>query len=397
MLLLVQSAKMKIERFKYLYQQYLLKRLTDIEREEWMTLLEDKYLRPELENAIPWFDISAHNLIGLPEPTANRIINQIVAEPQSRMAKTKLWPYIAIAASFALLIVSVGYFFINQKQSKIASSIYAFDIAPGREGATLTLSNGKQIKLSEAGKGEIAKEAGISIRKMANGQVDYNISSLNEGALRPSTNTLTTAKGETYRIHLPDGTLVTLNAASSLTYSSSLNDQRERKVILSGEAYFEVFKNKKRPFIVKTSRQEVEVVGTHFNVSAYNDDQTIKTTLLEGIVKVRTNKSNQLLKPGQESELTRSGLLKIEEVDTDEAVAWKDGYFMFNNEDLESIMLKLSRWYNVDIEFQNEDIKTETFGGTMNRFANISAALKILEMTGKVHFNIEGRRIKIRK
>ena len=301
--------------------------------------------------------------------------------------KVRLWPRVAaIAAAVALLVIGVYFFNYNYNRN---------DIVPGSVGATLTLADGRKIKLSDTRSGEIATEAGMSVTKTADGQLVYHAKGSTDGIGK--INTLSTARGETYIVTLPDRSKVWLNAASSLTYSANLSEGDERRVTLMGEAYFEVFKDKKRPFIVKTSKQEVAVLGTHFNISAYVDERSVKTTLLEGSVRVSSEISNSILRPGQQAELNRFNRITVNEVDTEEAVAWKDGYFMFNNEELASIMLKFSRWYNVEIEFQNEALKKEPFGGRMNRFDHISAALRILEMTGKVHFNIDGRKIVVTK
>jgi len=365
--------------------------------------------------------------------------------------QVRLWPRMAIAAA-AVAAITVGtWVYVNEiassrnasRNDEVVTSMN--DIKPGSVGATLTLANGKTIKLSSATNGELAKEAGVTIKKTADGQLIYeiireysdlngthelakgsvasvprnddNAPSLREGTTNRApgelsganqshtSNTLTTAKGETYQVKLPDGTAVWLNAASSLTYSTSLTARGLRMVRLSGEAYFQVAKDKAHPFIVESKGQQIEVLGTHFNINAYADEDAVKTTLLEGSVKVSpvlssrtmakdlgaTATGTTILKPGQQS-ILKGETIKVHLANLAEAMAWKNGKFIFNDEPLESIMRKIARWYDVDIEYQGIDPK-ETFGGSISRFENVSKVLKKLELTGGVQFKIEGRRI----
>ncbi|HEY9195949.1 MAG TPA: FecR domain-containing protein, partial [Mucilaginibacter sp.] len=272
-------------------------------------------------------------------------------------------------------------------------------IAPGSNKAILTLANGKKISLTDARKGQIINQQGILISKTASGQLVYTIVDDGKtGANSPAEmqyNTMETPRGGQFQLLLPDGTRVWLNAASSLKYPVNFTASSERKVELSGEAYFEVTHNKERPFRVVTSRQVVEVLGTHFNVNAYADEPNTKTTLLEGAVKVTGGANTALLKPGQEANLTDN--FKVADVDTDEAIAWKNGYFRFDDERLETIMRKISRWYNVDVVYQDNDVKDDLFAAVTTRFADISTLLKIMEQTGDEHFSVEGAKIIISK
>ena len=213
------------------------------------------------------------------------------------------------------------------------------------------------------------------------------------------TNTINTPRGGQYKINLPDGTKVWLNAASSLTYPSQFT-AKERRVELSGEAYFEVASqvltnskgNSKIPFIVKTQNQEVEVIGTHFNVKAYNDDNDSETTLLEGKVKVvgysNGVKSNEekILNVGQ-SAIWNNGKIVIEAVNTEKAIAWKDGKFAFSGENIKDLMSNISRWYNVEVAYDG-DVSEVNFEGSISRYETISEVLRKLELTGTVHFKI---------
>jgi ferric-dicitrate binding protein FerR (iron transport regulator) len=252
--------------------------------------------------------------------------------------------------------------------------------------------------LSDAAKGEVAKEYGVVIRKSVDGMIEYLITDQDKPDAAGK-NTLSTARGETYRVRLPDSTAVWLNAASSLKFPVSFSGKKTRSVELSGEAYFEVFEDKAHPFVVRTDQQEVRVLGTHFNVSSYPDELYASTTLVEGAVNVSRpalpDAKTILLKPGQRS-LLRSGNLEVSNVDTQEAIAWKNGDFMFKNEHIESIMRKLSRWYDIEVSYEG-DMSDLIFIGVVSRSKNISAVLKIMESTGNIHFKIEGRRVTIRR
>jgi len=304
------------------------------------------------------------------------------------------WFKYSIAAAI-LIIAGAGFVFFKQYDKKINGITIAQSshIRPGKKTATLTLANGKKITLSDAKNGELAEEAGISISKTKDGELVYEIEDSRSQANQM--NTLTTAKGETYQVRLPDGSMVWLNAASSLIYPTSLNKGNIRKVELKGEGYFEIAKDKKRPFIVKTAQQEVTVLGTHFNISAYAEEKKTLTTLVEGSVKVSSTKDYKVLVPNQQSSTTGSDF-SVETVEADEVIAWKNGLFIFNDESLESIMREISRWYDVEVVFDDVNKDKLLFGG-VSRHDDILKVLKKIELTGGIHFKIEGRRIIIEK
>lgn len=302
-------------------------------------------------------------------------------------------------AAVTILLLSIGFLFFQYRQaSKMAADSANHKIIAGGNQAILTLANGQKIDLSHSKNGEIAIQAGLTITKKANGELIYEIAPTGElsgnAAVASTYNTISTPRGGKYQINLPDGTQVWLNAASSLRFPASFTMLSDRKVELAGEAYFEVAKNANKPFIVVTAKQETQVLGTHFNISSYEDEGQTKTTLLEGSIRV-SDKGNKnfILKPGQQSTL-REGNIDIRNVDGNDAIAWKNGLFSFNDENLESIMRKISRWYDVDIHYQDTFSKT-SFLGTISRSKNITSVLKILESSGEVHFKIEGRRITV--
>lgn len=315
---------------------------------------------------------------------------------------------IAIAAAMATIIIGATLFYYKQKTNNIqpVQMSYQDDIAAGRNGATLTLSNGKKIYLSEVGDGTIGDESGVSITKDSKGQIIYTINrSLSPGK---AINTLETSKGEQSQVQLPDGSIVYLNAASNLSYPANFSEQPERKVKLSGEAYFQVAKDKAHPFIVETRGQQVQVLGTHFNINAYTDEADIKTTLLEGSVsvallsspgaraaadgKVASSKRRVILKPGQQSALTPTEEFKIRHVDAQAEVAWKNGEFVFERENIKSIMRKISRWYNVDIKYEG-DVEKKALWGSISRYSNVKQVLEMLSETGAVAFEIKNKTI----
>jgi transmembrane sensor len=308
----------------------------------------------------------------------------------------RLYPY----AATLLLLFTSGYFitrYLNKKEApKIAVRVKQ-DIQPGVNKATLTLANGSKIILSDVKQGGIARQRNVTV-KLQNGRLIYSIDGLHADNEQPNfkipaqINTLTTPRGGQFQADLPDGTKVWLNAASSITYPVVFPG-KERVVELTGEAYFEVAKNTSRPFLVKTSTQTVQVLGTHFNVNSYQDEQSVKTTLLEGSIKVTGNggKNAFQLKPMQQSVNSNEKITVISDADVDEAVAWKNGKFLFRNADLQTVMRQLERWYDVEVEFRGA-IAPKHYHGRISRDVPVSQVFEILKTSG-VNFIINGRTI----
>jgi ferric-dicitrate binding protein FerR (iron transport regulator) len=308
------------------------------------------------------------------------------------------------AAAILLVLLSVGtYYLFNQSSASLPAATVAAvmnDVKPGTEGAMLTLADGRQVLLDSLGNGIIAMQGNAEI-KLNDGQLVYNKagkgSALNAGAT--VYNTMSTPRGRQFQLMLPDGTKVWLNAASSLTYPVAFTG-KERKVAITGEAYFEVAKNAHLPFRVTINDQtEVEVLGTHFNVNAYSDEEVIKTTLLEGSVKVKHAAKPQIsdlrlptsvvLTPGQQAQVSGkdSTVKLVKEANVNEAMAWKNGTFSFTNADLPAVMRQLSRWYNIEIEYKG-DIPGGTFSGEIGRSLTLDQVLKGLTTT-RIHYHIE--------
>lgn len=317
-------------------------------------------------------------------------LEEDVAEVRTRLVKSfrkdrKLFRYPAVAAAAVLIIISIGtYFQFRHRPSgevlnanKLLSN--APDIAPGRNIAILQLSDGTEIALDEQANGAIAKAGSNTIYKNANGQLTYvaNESKEKEEEALVS-NTLKTPRGGQFQLTLPDGSKVWLNAASTLTYKIS-RTSRERLVELKGEAYFEVARDANRPFKVLSKGQVIEVLGTHFNVSSYDDEPSVKTTLAEGAVKiVETNKHRDVvLEPGQQATLDSGNTLSVAQVDVSDAIAWKNGKLNFNQSDIYAVARQLSRWYNVDVVFKGKASKVR-LSGEVYRNTNASKVLEIL-------------------
>jgi transmembrane sensor len=314
-----------------------------------------------------------------------------------------IWP---AAAAVVAMVFGIWFFKMkahNQNQ-KWASFAANKDIPPGHNGATLSLSNGKVIKLNGAKNGVIVGNASFTYNDGT--RVDETAAVAGNPGSGALELTAATGRGQSYQIILSDGTKVWLNAATTLKFPSNFVRKKNREVEIDGEAYFEVFKDKSRPFIVATkkrnalSAQRITVLGTHFNINAYIDEPNIKTTLLEGSVRVSTSTSDgaaytvaqtSVLKPNQQSVWTGAHL-NVKDIDATSVVAWKNGEFRFDDETLGSIMRKISRWYNVDIVYKGIDPE-KTYWGTISRFENVSKVLENLELTSTVNFKIEGRKI----
>jgi ferric-dicitrate binding protein FerR (iron transport regulator) len=336
----------------------------------------------------------------------NRLLETIRHENETAVITIphRKWK-ITVAATVILMILATGSYFIfssKSLQNKIVKSEQSIpvpknDIAPGGNKAELTLADGSVIILDSASNGIISQQGNIKVQKLDNGLIAYT---LNDKQITENDeafyNTITTPRGGQYQVTLADGTKVWLNAASSIRFPV-LFTGNERKVEITGEAYFEVAKNKAIPFKVKAGASEIKVLGTHFNINAYDDEASVKTTLLEGKVRVVVpamagNQAAIFLQPGQQSGITKEGIISvIENADTEVAVAWKNGRFQFKSTDLKTILRQISRWYDVDVIYK-ENINLH-FTGQLTRDVNVSKVFEKLALTDEVHFKIEGKRI----
>lgn len=393
------------EQLESLYQKFLSGKCT----EEELDLLFQHFkvgssdelielIRQELHFAEDLEEATFEEFIKLSK-VHDRIKSEIGSESQkgsSKLIYKRFFYNLSAAAAVLIVIISLGIKFYrdknSQKEVQLTNEKLVNDVAPGGNKAFLTLANGTKLSLTDATDGELARQSGISIVKTEDGQLVYNVSNtVREENGVPLFNTIETPRGGQYQINLPDGSRIWLNAASSLRYPVVFSAS-ERKVELKGEAYFEIAENKESPFRVVSNNQIVEVLGTHFNINSYPEEGSVRTTLLEGSVKVRSGNNSAMLKPGQQSQVGHS--IHITQADTYETIAWKNGKTQFSNADIKTIMRMLSRWYDVEVKYQGEMIETG-FGGSVSRSKNISEILKLLELTGDVHFKIEGRRVTV--
>jgi hypothetical protein len=278
------------------------------------------------------------------------------------------------------------------------SGRYKNDVAPGGDKAILILGDGSQVILDNTKNGTIGQQGNAKVLKIDAGKLAYNMQSGGKDIPKVIPfNTVSTPRGGQFQIELPDGSTVWLNATSSLRFPTAFIKGKERKVELTGEAYFEVTKNETMPFKVIVNKMEVQVLGTHFNVMAYSNEHEIKTTLLEGSVKINStvNKKSIVIKPGQQASLdnTNSEINVSQNIDVDLVVAWKNGFTAFKSADISTIMRQVERWYDVDVNYQGV-VPERTFTGKISRNANLSELLRLLEVS-KIHFTIDGRKITV--
>lgn len=369
----------ELKNIKELLQKYNNGDASDAEKEQveaWYESLEGK----EADLGNPFAESRLKDEIQL-SLFARLNINQ---EPKRK----RLIPIRSIAAAAALLICAVAIWFYVKPEhgNKSTHTIVQHDIPSGGNSAVLVLSDGSVVDLN---KNETNSTLGQDVvNDLKSGKITYRSSKRNA---HPVYNTIKTPRGGQYQVVLPDGTKVWLNALSSVNFPVSFNGVK-RNVKIEGEAYLEVFKNRKQPFEVEINGMKVEVLGTHFNVNAYDD--LLKTTLLEGSVKVSNIYKAVVIKPGQQASVgVRQQSIDINQVNTDEVIAWKNGYFNFADESLESIMDKVALWYNVEVDYENPELKKLRFMGIISRSRNLSEVLNIMKLTGNVNFKIENRRL----
>lgn len=333
-----------------------------------------------------------------------RLLTTISKEGEPAIARPRRKWQVPAAAAVILILFTAGYFLWTGRTTEKeitkappAKPSIQQDIAPGGNKAILTLVDGSTIILDSASNGIISQQGNVKVQKLDNGLLAYTINGTQitekDAAFY---NTISTPRGGQYQVTLADGTKVWLNAASSVRFPVIFTGT-ERKVEITGEAYLEVAKNKAMPFRVKAGSTEVEVLGTHFNVNAYDDEAAVKTTLLEGLVKVSvpalgTGQSPRFLQPGQQAGVNKEGKINVmNNADTEEAVAWKNGRFQFKSADLKTILRQIARWYDVEVVY-NGNVNLH-FTGQLTRNDNVSKVFEKLALTGEVHFRIDGKRI----
>lgn len=304
----------------------------------------------------------------------------------------KLYSWIASAAVLCIVFsIAVLYLKpVRRINNSLTSSKQINQISPGTNKAILTLADGSKISLSDAGNGQLAKQAGVIVTKTKNGGLVYQV--IGDDQTTPKYNTISTPRGGQYQLLLADGTKIWLNANSSLTFPTAFPGTT-RKVQLKGEAYFEVAKDKSKAFFVETTQTQIRVLGTHFNITAYADENSQQTTLLEGSVELSKGIEKSILKPGQQARTVgSSGQISVRDLENaDEAIAWKNGYFQFEKSDLHSLMRQISRWYATDVVYEGTMPEKE-YSGKIPRSVNVKTLLDMLAYSG-IHCYIENNKI----
>lgn len=398
------------ERISYLFKKYVDRTASLSEKDELMqyihtapedeieSLLETVYQSPDFNEEI-FTVVQRTKMLRAILPTNSQ---EYVAQDRKRtfLKRSGVLKFTAVAA-LLLITLTISFLFyldnIKTADTEMVQQDALLNILPGKDKATLALADGTLIYLNEIQEGEIAEQHGVRITKTEDGQLHYYIQASdnqtqNRDEAETIYHTITTPKGGQYQVLLPDGTKVWLNAASSLKYPP-LFSKTERRVELIGEGYFEVAQNILSPFIVETKSQYVRVLGTHFNINAYDDRGNTETTLLEGSVMIDyINSSKKLtsrtLKPSEQAILNDHHKLAVKKVDISSAIAWKNGLFYFENTPVEQVLAEFSRWYNFDFEFEG-DVPAINLWGSVYRNVNASEALEILH-----YFNLKYRLIK---
>ncbi|HRE52993.1 MAG TPA: DUF4974 domain-containing protein [Flavitalea sp.] len=402
--------------WQYLVDQYLSNSISKEELEVLLQRAASEEDRDALVPALQAYWQEAKKKAGDNQEEWDRKFEEMMrevkkADPIVERNRTINWRplYRSIVAAIIIALIGAGGYRLlfngNNQEEKIAQQPalqQGNDLAPGSNGAILTLADGRQVILDSAGNGTLALQGKTKVTRQ-DGQIIYDTE--NNAQQQVLFNAMSTPRGRQYQLVLSDGTKVWLNASSSIRYPAAFTDT-ERKVEITGEAYFEVSqlvdkeKGRKIPFIVKIvsgegrERGEVQVLGTHFNVNSYEDETIVKTTLLEGSVKIMKDNRSRILLPGQQAQFDNRVSEDIQvagNVDLEAVMAWKNGYFSFVNTDLAAIFRQISRWYDVDVEYRGK-IPDRRFGGEVSRNTNVSEVLKILEKS-KVYCTVEGRKI----
>ncbi|EHQ24904.1 FecR family protein [Mucilaginibacter paludis] len=372
-----------------LFRKYQNGSVTDAEKdiiERWLSHLD--------VNEVP---LSAEAFFQQEQRSKKALKESLLIQPETKVIRLPRWAKVAAAAAMLIITASL-YFYPRLKHSpEVAARYVKPDFPPGTNRAILTLANGSKINLTGVKNGVLARQGITAIQKTNNSEIIYTATdskgSVNDTA--PLLNTISTPIGGQYQVTLPDGTKVWLNAVSYIRFPASFDGDR-RRVEIGGEVYFEVAKNPHKPFIVICAGQQITVLGTHFNVNAYPEENGIKTTLLEGSVKVSALNQNIFLKPGEQSLVaypssSQPTALLIPDADINEAVAWQKGMFYFKRTGIATIMRQAARWYDMDVHFEGP-VPDKYITGKIRRNVNASEMLKMLEYTG-VKFNIQGKKV----
>lgn len=329
--------------------------------------------------------------------------NQVLDEAKNRELNNEKirhigWRRLAVAVCVLFVIAAGGYFAWHKETPKQVAQIQKQDIAPGQKQVTLTLANGQKLNVNNKLQGKLAQQGNMIVQVNNGNALTYTALAVDKNISEVAYNTLSTTRGQEspFPLVLADGTQVWLNAASSITYPTAFNG-KDRIVKITGEVYIKVVHNAAQPFKVLVRGQTIDDIGTTFNINAYDDEPVIKTTLIDGSVKISNNTGSAILKPGQQAAIQPDNQnIKVKDADIEEAIAWKNDYFIFNHEKIQSIMRKISRWYDVEVVYE-DGISTDWVGGSESRSKNVSEVLRKIELTGQFHFKIEGKKIIVKK
>jgi transmembrane sensor len=387
----------------HMEDENLAKRLHELE-EKWF----NKTITPdEAREYAEWYNADQDKPVEIPAGLAKsddelekkiwkNIQGRTGSAPVKNIRRDNTYVAWAAAASVIFLLGIAGFYF-NKNKKNISVETVAHpiknEVLPGSNKAYLTLANGTKVLLDSASNGLLSVQGNAKVVKLANGQLAYTTA--DETATEIVLNTLSTPRGGMYNITLSDGTQVWLNAESSITYPTAFIGN-ERTVKITGEAYFEVAKDKAHPFKVDINgRGFVEVLGTHFNISSYDDEPAVKTTLLEGSVRVANATSNSVIEPGEQASFKKTEKITLSKnIDLDEVMAWKDGYFLFNDATVETIMRQIARWYDAEIVYEG-NVRQERFAGKVSRASNALKLIEAMELTKTIKMVIEGRKITV--
>lgn len=379
---------MKASRFAHLLQKYQAGLATPEEEQEFLAMVAASDQDEALKEAIAEMLAEAPPAhLHMPAESAGKVLQNILEDAAPRRSRTRFITWGAVAAGLLLLLGIAGLLRM-QHGSSTGPEVAQAGIIPGKDRAVLVLDDGREIDLEGSGNGAIGVQQGLQAQVSGNA-LHYDTTA----AEKPTINIIRTPRGGQFKVVLPDGTRVWLNAESSIRLPTVFND-RERRIEVEGEVYFEVASRPHQPFIVEAGDMAVQVTGTHFNVMAYSDEATIETTLLEGGVHVSGKGSEATLTPGLQAVMERAGNgIKVRKADTDRVMAWKEGRFEFRG-NIRGIMRQIARWYDVDVVFIGET-DGKNFGGAIPRTEKIEDVLHMLEMTGSIRFEINNNTVTV--
>jgi len=392
------------ERLSYLLRQYASGQTTEQEMAELSGFLEMNKYEYDIKDVLEEISYESEPIENYDEHQVDRMIDRILKHDTGKVkvipiGRRPMLPKIAAAAVILFAIAGAYFFFINpsMKKSELAQTYSTFknDIAPGSNKAVLTLGDGSIIVLDSVANGKLAQQGNTQVLKIDSGELSYQATNNNAHTVLQY-NTISTPRGGQYQVVLPDGSKVWLDAASSLKFPTAFSG-KDRSVELTGEGYFEIAHNSNKPFKVVVNGVEVQDLGTHFNINAYEDEGSIKATLLEGSIRVTTTgkiPQSKVLIPGQQARIEGDKMIEVtSNIDINQVIAWQKGLFEFDNADLPTIMRQISRWYDVQIVYERKP-GDEKFGGGISKNLPLSNVLKLMEENG-VKFNLEGKVLKV--